>query len=508
MADGADARAVKANPSPVDPEQIERFEVEPVNARRQRQPLYAPRKSIHPRRISGTFRRLKWRLMAVMFAIYYITPWIRWDRGEGMPDQAVLVDLQHRRFFFFFIEIWPQEFYFVAGMLIMAGVGLFLVTSVFGRAWCGYACPQTVWVDLFVHVERFIDGDRNARFRLEKAPWAGSKLAKRGAKYLVWLLISVATGGAWVFYFADAPTLFLDLFTGGAAGIAYATVAILTATTFIFGGFMREQVCTYMCPWPRIQGAMLDENSLTVTYNAWRGEPRGRHRKDAEAEKKLGDCIDCNLCVAVCPMGIDIRDGSQLECITCALCIDACNSVMARTGGELNLISYNSLNAYEAKTEGRPTPPLRRVAFRPRTLIYAGLWSAVGVAMLIMLTLRDRLDVNVLHDRNPQYVLLSDGGVRNGYVIKLLNMEQKPRRVLLALSGLPDALMTVSGDDLWPSRTREYVLDADKVLSLHVYITAPAGSIDPGATPFHISMTDLTGIEQANYGAIFYAPEK
>lgn len=497
-----------ANAAPMQdrqPDAVERIDVEAVNARKTRPPLYAPRKSIHPMRISGVFRRLKWRLMAILLAIYYVTPWIRWDRGEGLPDQAVLIDLAHRRFFFFFIEIWPQEFYYVAGMLIMAGIGLFLATSVLGRAWCGYACPQTVWVDLYVHVERFIEGDRNARFRLEKAPWTGAKLGKRAAKYTAWLLIAVTTGGAWVFYFADAPTLFVDLFTGEAASIAYVTVAILTATTFVFGGFMREQVCTYMCPWPRIQAAMLDENSLTVTYNDWRGEPRGRHRKGAEPGA-LGDCIDCNKCVAVCPMGIDIRDGSQLECITCALCIDACNDVMARTGGAPNLISYSSLNAYEAQAEGHEPPQLKQVVFRARTLIYAGLWSLVGVAMLASLAFRDRLDLNVLHDRNPQFVQLADGSIRNGYTVKLLNMDQEPRRVLLQISGIPGALMTVAGDDFWPSRTREYELEADKVLSLHVFVTAPKNAVEPGATAFRISLTDLVGVEAAHYGATFHAP--
>lgn len=488
------------------PQDVQAVDVEPVNARKQRPPMYAPRKSIHPMRVSGAFRRLKWRLMAVFLAVYYITPWIRWDRGEGIPDQAVLVDLAHRRFFFFFIEIWPQEFYFVAGMLIMAGIGLFLVTSVLGRAWCGYACPQTVWVDLFVHVERWIEGDRNARFRLEKAPWRGSKFAKRGLKYLIWLLISVATGGAWVFYFADAPTLAIDLFTGQGALIAYATIAVLTATTFIFGGFMREQVCTYICPWPRIQGAMLDENSLTVTYHGWRGEPR-KHGK-AEPGVPQGDCISCNMCVAVCPMGIDIREGSQLECITCALCIDACNNVMAKTGGLQDLISYSSLNAYEAKAEGKPTPSLARIVFRPRTLIYTALWCAVGLGMLALLVVRDTLDVNVLHDRNPQYVELADGSIRNGYTIKFLNMEQKTRRVLLAMADLDDALMTVAGNDLSPSRTREFLLPADKVLSLHVFITAPKQSVTGKKTPFRISVLDLAGTEQAHYGAIFNAPEK
>ncbi len=255
----------------------------PVPASTSQPSLYAPREHVFPKSVSGFYRRLKWWIMGVTLAIYYLTPWIRWDRGPHLPDQAVLVDLANRRFFFFWIEIWPDEFYYVAGLLIMAGLGLFLFTSVLGRVWCGYACPQTVWVDLYQHVERWIDGDRNAQFRLLKSPWTREKIARSAAKWSIWLLIAVATGGAWIFYFADAPTLFVDLFTGQAHPVAYGTVAVLTATTFVLGGFMREQVCIYMCPWPRIQAAMLDENSLTVTYKDWRGEPRGKHRKAAEA---------------------------------------------------------------------------------------------------------------------------------------------------------------------------------------------------------------------------------
>ncbi|MEE4206206.1 MAG: 4Fe-4S dicluster domain-containing protein, partial [Erythrobacter sp.] len=237
--------------------------------------LYEKRKSVHNKRIDGPFRRFKWFVMLVTLAIYWGTPWIRWDRGPYAPDQAVLIDLANRRFYMFDIEIWPHEFYFVAGMLIMAGIGLFLVTSAVGRAWCGYACPQTVWTDLFQHVDRFFDGDRNARMRLDKAPWTAGKITRRLSKWSVYLLISLATGGAWILYFADAPTLFVDFFTGEAAFVAYATVGILAGTTFWLGGFMREQVCIYMCPWPRIQTAMLDEKSLIVTYKDWRGEKRG-----------------------------------------------------------------------------------------------------------------------------------------------------------------------------------------------------------------------------------------
>ena len=211
-------------------------------------PLYSSRRKIHPKAVSGFFRRMKWQIMIVALAIYYLTPWIRWYRGEGQPDQAVLIDMANRRFYFFFIEIWPQEFYFVAGLLVMAGIGLFLVTSVVGRAWCGYFCPQTVWTDLFIHIERWVEGDRNAQIRLENAPWTAAKYRKLITKHGIWLIIAVLTGGAWVFYFADAPTLLRELLTLQAPFIAYASIAVLTFTTYALGGLMREQVCIYMCP--------------------------------------------------------------------------------------------------------------------------------------------------------------------------------------------------------------------------------------------------------------------
>ncbi len=254
------------------------------------QHLYAKRTSVYPTAVDGFFRRFKWAIMAITLLIYYVTPWLRWDRGAYAPDQAVLIDLAHRRFYMFQIEIWPHEFYYVAGLLVMAGIGLFLVTSAVGRAWCGYACPQTVWTDLFQHVERWIDGDRNAQVRLAAAPWGPAKVARRVSKWGVWLFIGFWTGGAWIMYFADAPTLTVDFWTGQAAPVAYATVSILTAITFIFGGFMREQVCIYMCPWPRIQTAMLDEKSLVVTYKDWRGEPR------THGLKKAAYIIDHSVC--------------------------------------------------------------------------------------------------------------------------------------------------------------------------------------------------------------------
>lgn len=512
--------------------QTEQFSVEPVNSPKLRQPLYAPRKKIFPKRASGNFRRFKWLVMLVTLGIYYLTPWIRWDRGPYAPDQAVLVDLANRRFYFFFIEIWPQEFYYVAGLLVMAGVGLFLITSTIGRAWCGYACPQTVWVDLFLVVERAVEGDRNARMKLDAAPWTPDKIVKRATKHAIWMVIGVLTGGAWIFYFADAPTLLADVVTLQAPFVAYATIGILTATTYTFGGLMREQVCTYMCPWPRIQAAMLDENSLTVTYNDWRGEPRSRHTKKAIAEgKPVGDCVDCNACVVVCPMGIDIRDGQQLECITCALCIDACDNVMDKLGKERGLISYATLNDYNANmalagasattavdpsrvrdsATGKLVDRVRhttwRSIIRPRTLVYFAVWAGIGLAMLTVLMMRVPLDVNVLHDRNPQYVTLSDGSIRNGYKIKILNMTPAPRTVTLAIEGLPGAEMTEASSVGAPVETLTLALEPDKVLEAKVFVRLAPEGIKAASTDFSFRVTTEDGAISRAALAKFDAPQ-
>jgi cytochrome c oxidase accessory protein FixG len=516
---------------PAEPQDIETLDAQAVNAAWVRRPLYEARRKIFPKRAEGRFRRFKWLVMLVTLGIYYITPWIRWDRGPYAPDQAVLVDLANRRFYFFFIEIWPQEFFFVAGLLVMAGLGLFLVTSAVGRAWCGYTCPQTVWVDLYLVVERAIEGDRNQRMKLDAAPWSAAKLGKRVVKHAIWLLIGVATGGAWIFYFADAPTLLVDFVTGNAAPIAYMTVAILTATTYTFGGLMREQVCTYMCPWPRIQAAMLDENSLTVTYNDWRGEPRGRHAKKAAAEGVvLGDCVDCNACVAVCPMGIDIRDGQQLECITCALCIDACDSVMDKLDRPRGLISYATLADYSANMRLATDPgtgkvdPARvrnaaggfvdavrhfnwRIIFRPRTLLYMGIWSLIGVALLVALLSRDRLGVNVLHDRNPQYVLLSNGDIQNGFTVKILNMIPEPRTIVLSIEGLRGATMKAEGIDHPEGTSIAVAVDPDKLREIKVHVRQPKEYVDGSVQRFRMIAEDKSSFERDVYHAHFNAPE-
>lgn len=435
---------------------------------------YQKRKGVYPKAVDGTFRRLKWLIMIIALGVYYVTPWLRWNRGPYAPDQAILIDLAHRRFFMFGIEIWPHEFYYIAGLLIMAGIGLFLLTSAVGRAWCGYACPQTVWTDLFQHVERWIDGDRNAQIRLANAAWGPAKAARRLAKWSVWLAIAMATGGAWIFYFADAPTLAAQLFSGTAPYVAYFTIFILTMTTFIFGGFMREQVCIYMCPWPRIQTAMLDEQSLIVTYKEGRGEPRASVKKAEAHPGDFGDCIDCNQCVAVCPTGIDIREGAQIGCITCALCIDACDKVMAQVGRPRGLIDYATLADAELEKQGKPAAPVLKTLLRPRTLIYFGVWSSIGLALLFVLGNRTRIDISAQQERNPIYVQLSNGDVRDSYTVRLRNMESRPRVMEISLAGLP-------GGRMWRSETTEKQAGAslrltvapDSVQKLNILVVAP-----------------------------------
>jgi cytochrome c oxidase accessory protein FixG len=461
--------------------------------------LYAAREPIFPRRVKGAFRSMKWWIMAVTLGIYYLTPWIRWDRGPNLPDQAVLIDMANRRFFFFMIEIWPHEFYFVAGLLIMAGLGLFLFTSAAGRVWCGYACPQTVWTDLYILVERWVEGDRNARIRLHRQGWDGEKVRKRAVKWSIWLLIGLATGGAWIFYFTDAPTLAVDLVQGTAHPIAYLTMLILTLTTFAFGGFAREQMCIYACPWPRIQAAMMDEDTLTIAYREWRGEPRGKLHK-GEVPEGQGDCIDCMACVNVCPMGIDIRNGQQLACITCGLCIDACNDTMDKIGKPRDLIGYMALTDEVREKAGQTPKSVWSHVFRVRTMLYTVLWAAVGVGLVVALFMRSEIDVNVSPVRNPTYVTLSDGTIRNTYDLRLRNKTgddalfsvsvTSEAGLVLRLEGSEDALVRVP---------------ANETLQQRVYIEAGPGS--PAAvtdrTDLRLWIADTRGTARVHHDTVF-----
>lgn len=406
--------------------------------------LYSKRQQIYPKLAHGRFRMIKWLVMIVSLVIYYGLPWVRWPRGENIPDQAVLADFAGEKFYFFFIELWPQDIHLMAGGLIFAALALFLVTSILGRVWCGYACPQTVWTDLYIVVERFFEGDRAARMRLDRAPLSLNKITRKLAKHTVWLIIAFWTGGIFVLYWHDAPTVARGWFAGEAPLTAYWFAGILTLTTYFLAGTMREQVCTYMCPWPRIQGALTDENALNVTYRYDRGEPRAPKRK-ADVWDDRGDCIECNQCVQVCPVGIDIRDGAQLECIHCALCIDACDEIMRKIERPTGLIAYDTDIAIEALAKGEKPKPYKLL--RPRTLLYSGLISVIGAVVVFGLVSRQTIELNTLKDRAPDFVRLSDGRVQNGYTVKLVNKLSDARTLSLNVNAPDTFSFKVVGTD-------------------------------------------------------------
>ena len=481
---------------------VEKVDVAAVNRKADRH-LYASRQKVYPKRAHGRFRLAKWVVMVITLGIYYALPWIRWERGGDIPDQAVLLDFAHGRLFFFFIEIWPQELYFITGLLVIGALALFLVTSAAGRVWCGYTCPQTVWTDLMIAVERFWQGDRNARIRLDKEPWGATKTFKKVMTHLSWLVIGLATGGALIFYFRDAPTLWSELLTGSAPEVAYVFLAIFTATTYLLGGIAREQVCIYMCPWPRIQGAMTDKHTLLISYLPDRGEPRGPLRK-SQGWAGRGDCIDCKACVAVCPMGIDIRDGAQMECIQCALCIDACDDVMDKVARPRGLIAYDTMAKQEASAAGITHEPLKLI--RPRTILYAALISLATAAMGFGLAVRSSLEVNVLHDRGVLFVPLSDGGVRNGYTIKILNKLHEARDVALSIEGLHEAHISIVGNS---ADRPEVTIPADNLRELRLLVTVPAHgllTLTPPSSKFHVVVRDVTSGDTTRREAIFQSP--
>ena len=460
-------------------------------------PLYVSRIKVYAKAVRGRFRQIKWAVLILLLGIYYVVPWLRWDRGPGVPDQAVLIDMPGRRAYFLWIEIWPQEIYYLTFVLMLGAFGLFLATSIGGRVWCGFTCPQTVWTDLFMWVERVIEGDRGARIRLDKAPLSRAKVLRKGAKHAAWLLIAALTGGAWIMYFNDAPTVTRAILSGEASFAQYFFFGLFTATTYLLAGFAREQVCTYMCPWPRFQAALLDQDSYVVTYERWRGEPRAPHKKGQSFEGR-GDCIACNNCVAVCPMGIDIRDGLQLECIGCGLCVDACNDVMDRIGRPRELITLDTERNQQLRIQG--LPPVTRI-LRSRTLIYAAILVLIGIGVLIGLSARSSVDLNVLHDRNPLFVTLSDGSIRNGYTVKILNKSHALRQYALEVGGLPGMTVSVLGEDglVLPARP-------DTVATYRVYVTAPRTALGEKAEDLTFELTDRASGAEAKHKSVFRGP--
>jgi cytochrome c oxidase accessory protein FixG len=454
------------------------------------EPFYQPHRKVYPQSVKGTFRRIKWVVLVVTLGIYYLTPFIRWDRGPGAPGQAVLIDLPARRFYFFFIEIWPQEVYYLTGLLILAALALFLMNALAGRVWCGYLCPQTVWSDLFLAIERWTEGDRRERMKNDAGPLTAKLLARKSLKHFLWLMTAWWTGGAWVLYFADAPTLVGELATLQAPLIAYIWIGILTFTTYTLAGHFREHVCLYMCPWPRIQAALTDEDALNVTYRFDRGEPRMSAKKAALARLKkepAGDCVDCNQCVAVCPTGVDIRNGPNLGCIQCGLCIDACDTVMTKLERPTRLIAYDTDVNIRRRLEGKPS--VTRLV-RPRTLLYAAVIVAVGAIMLWSLAARSLSGINVLHDRNPEFVLLSDGGIRNAYTLRILNKHPDQRRFVVSFLGPTDARLEVIGAERGADGREVVEVGPDQSRELRAVVSLDHAP-DVASQPISFAATDL-----------------
>ena len=471
------------------------------------EPLYVKAKKVFPQSISGRFRNIKWAFMIFALGLYYFLPFVRWDRGPGAPDQAVLIDFPARRFYFFFIEIWPQEVYYLTGLLILAALILFLMNALAGRVWCGYMCFQTVWTDLFFLVERWIEGDRRVLLKQEGQPMTGKRIGKKILKHIIWLLIAWWTGGAWVLYFADAPTLVKELAFGEAPMVAYLWIAILTSTTYIMAGHMREQVCVYMCPWPRIQAALTDEWALNVTYRTDRGEPRGSLKKMKLRAKEglpAGDCVDCGQCVAVCPTGIDIRDGAQLACIQCGLCIDACDNVMAKIGKPRGLVDYDTDINIQRHLEGQDS--IYRFV-RPRTIIYVSMIVGVCALMLFTLVNRQLVDMNVLHDRNPLFVALSDGSIRNGFTVRLINKAPTARDYELTLVNAPEgfSMKAIGIDNVTPTKLI-VPIDQDITKELRIQVFAPPGAKLGKSQDINFNVRDTETGEAETVTDYFKAP--
>ncbi|WP_234685855.1 cytochrome c oxidase accessory protein CcoG [Bradyrhizobium monzae] len=437
-----------------------------------------------PQAVKGPIRKVKWGILLLTLSIYYVTPFIRWDRGPHAPGQAVLLDFANGRLYAFFVEIWPQDLYLVTGLLILASTILILTNALAGRLWCGFACPQTVWTDLFLLVERLIEGDRRQRLRNIGAPLTTKRIAQIFAKHAAWLTISLATGGTLIFYFTDAPDLLRGFAFGEVSANALTWIAAFTGTTYGLAGFAREQVCTFMCPWPRLQGAIWDPEAYTVNYRDYRGEQRTSAKKAAELRlqgKPAGDCVDCGQCVAVCPIGIDIREGPNFACINCGLCVDACDGVMSKLGRPRGLIDFESWNNIERGR--RKEAPVNRLV-RPKTIGLTAACLALAGTIGVAFTTKTTATLSVQHDRDPVAVRLSDGSVRNAYTIKLLNKSSVSHAYTLAVSGVDAKMAIIGNDSLAPI---EVAADASE--TLRVTLTAA----DAGRGDVVFTAQDETG---------------
>jgi cytochrome c oxidase accessory protein FixG len=408
------------------------------------QDLYQKRIPIFTRSVKGTFRRFKTAVLVLAYAVYFLLPWLPWSRMDA-PAQALLFDLPGRRFLIFGLTVYPQDVVWLALLLFIAAILLFFVTGLVGRAFCGYFCFQTLWTDFYIWIEHWIQGERPARMRLHRQPWNREKVLKIGGTHGLWLLASFWTGFTFVAYFTYAPQLFLDFLSGQAAAAAYITTGILTVTTYVAAGLMREQICTYVCPYGRFQSVMYEPETLAVLYDDRRGEAtngralaRAGQRTLAERQEKgMGDCVDCGLCVQVCPVGIDIRDGLQYKCISCGLCIDACNSIMDSYGFPRGLIRYDS-----EKNLAEPTPAPPRLHWKSlKSIGYGAALLLMSIYMVYSIATRDSFDRAVNQVRQPLFVVLSNGDIRNRYQIRITNKAPQEEIFRISVQGIPaDAL--------------------------------------------------------------------
>jgi cytochrome c oxidase accessory protein FixG len=401
--------------------------------------LYEKRKKIYPRAVSGWFAGWRWVLVWLTQLVFYGLPWLEWN-----ARQAVLFDLAARRFYIFGLVLYPQDFIYLTALLLISAYSLFLFTAVAGRLWCGYACPQTVYTEIFLWIERRIEGDRAARMRLDAQPWGLEKLLRKGGKHAAWITLAMWTGFTFVGYFTPIHQLWAEAFTLDFGPWEWFWVCFYGLATYGNAGWMREQVCKYMCPYARFQSAMFDRDTLIISYDTERGEPRGARGRNADPKAaKLGHCVDCNLCVQVCPTGIDIRKGLQYECIGCAACIDVCNGVMERFDYPRGLIRYDTLNGLaQHLTRGQEW---KRV-LRPRVLVYGAILVALATAFVVTLALRTPFKVDVVRDRASLARIVEEGRIENVYLLQVMNASESAQRYRIGVAGLDGASIVGSAE--------------------------------------------------------------
>lgn len=440
--------------------------------------LYQSSKKIHPRTVSGVFSNWRWGVVVLTQLVFYGLPWIDWG-----ARQAVLFDLVSRRFYLGGIVFYPQDFIYLTGLLVVSALSLFLFTAVAGRLWCGYACPQTVYTEIFLWIERTMEGDRQARLRLDAAPWNWNKLRRRGSKQLLWVAVALWTGFTFVGYFTPIRQLWgsvLSLSTGPWESF---WILFYSFATYGNAGFMREQVCKYMCPYARFQSAMFDKDTLIVSYDEGRGEPRGARKKSADIKLLgLGECVDCSLCVQVCPTGIDIRKGLQYECIGCGACADVCDTVMEKVGYPKGLVRYSTQNAVKS---GWTRNQMWRRVLRPRVLVYTGILGALVVALGISLALRVPFRVDVVRDRATLARVVEGGRIENVYRLQVMNATEQAQVFQVSAHGVNGLSVDSSDADLnvGPAESRWVVLR----------LRAPNGAAAPGSHPIHFEI-DAKGL--------------